>query len=81
MCASQQQHFSFSFPPLCVVITFADASLLLDSSDTNIIPPFSPPTHTAFAAHARLLSWFVDAPAVPFGGPWRGRWRGKDVGM
>ncbi|KAJ7669722.1 hypothetical protein B0H17DRAFT_1076787, partial [Mycena rosella] len=34
---------------------------------THAIPPFPPPTPASFAAHARLLSWFLDAPAAPFG--------------
>ncbi|KAJ7625161.1 hypothetical protein B0H17DRAFT_576185 [Mycena rosella] len=44
--------------------------LLTDSSsspDTPSMPPFPPRTPAAHAEHARLLSWFLDAPAAPFG--------------
>ncbi|KAJ7714766.1 peptidase family C54-domain-containing protein [Mycena maculata] len=51
-------------------------------------PPLSFAAHTtsptAFAAHARLLSWFLDAPAAPFGVhrmALAGKAAGKDVGM
>ncbi|KAJ6470808.1 hypothetical protein C8R47DRAFT_1222449 [Mycena vitilis] len=30
-------------------------------------PPFPPQSRTALALHARLLSWFLDAQAAPFG--------------
>ncbi|KAJ6503191.1 Neutral/alkaline non-lysosomal ceramidase-domain-containing protein [Mycena vitilis] len=30
-------------------------------------PPFPPQSRTAHALHARTLSWFLDAPAAPFG--------------
>ncbi|KAJ7027134.1 hypothetical protein C8F04DRAFT_1238275 [Mycena alexandri] len=46
--------------------------------------PFPPPTRAAHAAHARLLSWFLDAPAAPFGVhrmALAGKAAGKDVGM
>ncbi|KAJ6473340.1 hypothetical protein C8R47DRAFT_1324442 [Mycena vitilis] len=47
-------------------------------------PPFPPQSHTAHALHARLLSWFLDAPAAPFGVhrmALAGKAAGKDVGM
>ncbi|KAJ6598047.1 hypothetical protein B0H10DRAFT_2441493 [Mycena sp. CBHHK59/15] len=46
--------------------------------------PFPPPTRPAHAQHARLLSWFLDAPAAPFGVhrmALAGKAAGKDVGM
>ncbi|KAJ7442938.1 peptidase family C54-domain-containing protein [Mycena galericulata] len=48
------------------------------------LPPFPPTTPATFAAHARLLSWFLDAPAAPFGVhrmALAGKAAGKDVGM
>ncbi|KAK6981095.1 peptidase family C54-domain-containing protein [Favolaschia claudopus] len=47
-------------------------------------PPFPPPNRTAHAHHARLVSWFLDAPAAPFGVhrmALAGKAAGKDVGM
>ncbi|KAJ6491180.1 hypothetical protein C8R45DRAFT_1213193 [Mycena sanguinolenta] len=47
-------------------------------------PPFPPPNRTAHALHARLISWFLDAPAAPFGVhrmALAGKAAGKDVGM
>ncbi|KAF7378518.1 hypothetical protein MSAN_00279400 [Mycena sanguinolenta] len=46
--------------------------------------PFPPPNRTAHALHARLISWFLDAPAAPFGVhrmALAGKAAGKDVGM
>ncbi|KAJ7096804.1 hypothetical protein C8R44DRAFT_889408 [Mycena epipterygia] len=43
-------------------------------------PPFPPPTPAAHAAHARLLSRFLDAPGASFG-VHRMAPAGKDVGM
>ncbi|KAJ7075202.1 peptidase family C54-domain-containing protein [Mycena belliarum] len=47
-------------------------------------PSFPPHTPSAHAAHARLLSWFLDAPAAPFSVhrmALAGKAAGKDVGM
>ncbi|KAJ6602111.1 hypothetical protein B0H10DRAFT_1756317, partial [Mycena sp. CBHHK59/15] len=47
-------------------------------------PHFPPPTARAHALHARLLSWFLDAPVAPFGVhrmALAGKALGKDVGM
>nr|GAT54503.1 predicted protein [Mycena chlorophos] len=47
-------------------------------------PPFPPASPTTHAAHARLLSWFADAPAAPFSVhrmALAGKKAGKDVGM
>ena len=48
--------------------------LSLSSSPFTLLPPcsldplpFPPPSPAAHAADARLLSWFLDAPGVPFG--------------
>ncbi|KAF7368158.1 hypothetical protein MVEN_00134800 [Mycena venus] len=49
-----------------------------------LAPPFPPRTRHAHALHARLLSWFLDAPAAPFGVhrmALAGKAAGKDVGM
>ncbi|KAJ6472122.1 hypothetical protein C8R47DRAFT_739364 [Mycena vitilis] len=46
-------------------------------------PPFPPQSRAAHALHARLLSWFLDAPAAPFGVhpmALAGKAAGKDVG-
>ncbi|KAJ6622464.1 hypothetical protein B0H10DRAFT_2431848 [Mycena sp. CBHHK59/15] len=46
--------------------------------------PFPPPMRPAHAQHARLLSWFFDAPAATFGVhrmALAGKAAGKDVGM
>ncbi|KAJ7712218.1 hypothetical protein B0H16DRAFT_1625925 [Mycena metata] len=46
--------------------------------------PFPPQALAAHALHARLLSWFLDAPAAPFGVhrmALAGKAAGKDVGM
>ncbi|KAJ6467168.1 hypothetical protein C8R47DRAFT_1152898, partial [Mycena vitilis] len=46
-------------------------------------PPFPPQSRAAHAMHARLLSWFLDAPAAPFGVhpmALAGKAAGKDVG-
>jgi hypothetical protein len=46
--------------------------------------PFPSPTRPAYVLHARLLSWFLDAPAAPFGVhrmALAGKAAGKDVGM
>ncbi|KAJ7330308.1 peptidase family C54-domain-containing protein [Mycena albidolilacea] len=46
--------------------------------------PFPPRSRAAHALHARLLSWFLDAPAAPFGVhrmALAGKAAGKDVGM
>ncbi|KAF7318631.1 hypothetical protein HMN09_00374500 [Mycena chlorophos] len=53
----------------------------LQPSSAPPFPPLSPTTH---AAHARLLSWFADAPAAPFSVhrmALAGKKAGKDVGM
>ncbi|KAJ7619970.1 hypothetical protein DFH06DRAFT_69828 [Mycena polygramma] len=47
-------------------------------------PRFPPLSRTAHALHARLLSWFLDAPAAPFGVhrmALAGKAAGKDAGM
>ncbi|KAJ7245089.1 hypothetical protein C8J57DRAFT_1191054 [Mycena rebaudengoi] len=47
-------------------------------------PAFPAPTPRAHAVHARLLSWFLDSPAAPFGVhrmALAGKAQGKDVGM
>ncbi|KAF8174976.1 peptidase family C54-domain-containing protein [Mycena galopus ATCC 62051] len=47
-------------------------------------PPFPALSPSAHALHARLLSWFLDAPAAPFGVhrmALAGKAAGKDVGM
>ncbi|KAJ6542257.1 hypothetical protein B0H10DRAFT_2448185 [Mycena sp. CBHHK59/15] len=52
--------------------------------DTLPAPHFPPPTARAHALHARLLSWFLDAPVAPFGVhrmALAGKALGKDVGM
>jgi hypothetical protein len=46
--------------------------------------PFPPSTRPAHALHARLFSWFLDAPAAPFGVhrmALAGKAAGKDAGM
>ncbi|KAJ7452015.1 hypothetical protein FB451DRAFT_699438 [Mycena latifolia] len=51
---------------------------------SNPIPDCSPQTPAALGAHARLLSWFLDAPAAPFGVhrmALAGKAAGKNVGM
>ncbi|KAJ6600231.1 hypothetical protein B0H10DRAFT_2320514 [Mycena sp. CBHHK59/15] len=50
----------------------------------TLAPPFPPRTRHAHALHARLLSWFLDAPAAPFGVhrmALAGKAAGKDVGI
>ncbi|KAJ7216682.1 hypothetical protein C8J57DRAFT_1599944 [Mycena rebaudengoi] len=42
------------------------------------LPAFPAPTARAHAVHARLLSWFLDSPAAPFG---MALAQGKDGGM
>ncbi|KAJ7465526.1 hypothetical protein FB451DRAFT_421834 [Mycena latifolia] len=51
---------------------------------SNPIPDCSPQTPAALGAHAHLLSWFLDAPAAPFGVhrmALAGKAAGKNVGM
>ncbi|KAJ6565594.1 hypothetical protein DFH09DRAFT_1314882 [Mycena vulgaris] len=46
--------------------------------------PFPPPTPTAHAAHAHLLSWFLKAPGASFGVhrmALAGKAADKDVGI
>ncbi|KAJ7171540.1 cysteine protease required for autophagy [Mycena filopes] len=46
--------------------------------------PFPPNSPSAHALHARMISWFLDAPAAPFGVhrmALAGKAAGKDVGM
>jgi hypothetical protein len=74
----------FSFP---YSTSYLDAELIFFPSEPPLRPtptaPFPPPTRPAHALHARLLSWFLDAPAAPFGVhrmALAGMAAGKDVG-
>ncbi|KAJ7433638.1 hypothetical protein B0H11DRAFT_757814 [Mycena galericulata] len=74
---------SFS-PPSPLPPTYILTPRIPDPTNPPTPPAFPPPTRAARAAHARLLSWFLDAPAAPFGVhrmALAGKAQGKDVGM
>jgi hypothetical protein len=97
LCASaprRQRHFHifvFTFHPRSILYIFFYLDFVLTSffpTERLLIPTLAPffPSRTrhAHALHARLLSWFLDTPAAPFGVHRMAlavRAAGKDVGM